>query len=220
MMNTSQGAAGGEITLSTMIDAVAKEKGIDRKVLVETVEQAILKAGQNAFGEDRELEAKFSEDTGQVDLFMYMTVVEGEVTKPGSEITMEEAKKSGLEAEVGEELGFQIFYLPKDLEKARQPVVVFLHQRLDVDDAHGIHNRAEVRSLLEASGRVWAVFQGHNHLNDLRPINGIAYFTLAAMVEGETNAYGLATLDPRGSIHVQGCGRQSSREWKREEKRG
>jgi len=119
-MNTSQGAAGGEITLSTMIDAVAKEKGIDRKVLVETVEQAILKAGQNAFGEDRELEAKFSEDTGQVDLFMYMTVVEGEVTKPGSEITMEEAKKSGLEAEVGEELGFQIFYLPKDLEKARQ----------------------------------------------------------------------------------------------------
>jgi len=120
MMNTSQGAAGGEITLSTMIDAVAKEKGIDRKVLVETVEQAILKAGQNAFGEDRELEAKFSEDTGQVDLFMYMTVVEGEVTKPGSEITMEEAKKSGLEAEVGEELGFQIFYLPKDLEKARQ----------------------------------------------------------------------------------------------------
>ena len=120
MMNTSQGAAGGDITLSTMIDAVAKEKGIDRKVLVETVEQAILKAGQNAFGEDRELEAKFSDETGQVDLFMYMTVVEGDVQKPGSEITLEEAKKSGLEAEVGEELGFQIFYLPKDLEKARQ----------------------------------------------------------------------------------------------------
>ncbi|MBI2389324.1 MAG: transcription termination/antitermination protein NusA [Deltaproteobacteria bacterium] len=119
-MNTSQGAASGDITLSTMIDAVAKEKGIDRKVLVETVEQAILKAAQNAFGEDRELEAKFSEETGQVDLFMYMTVVEGEVTRPGSEITLTEATKAGLEAEVGEELGFQIFYLPKDLEKARQ----------------------------------------------------------------------------------------------------
>jgi transcription termination/antitermination protein NusA len=57
MMNTSQGTPSGDITLSTMIDAVAKEKGIDRKVLVETVEQAILKAAQNAFGEDRELEA-------------------------------------------------------------------------------------------------------------------------------------------------------------------
>ncbi len=120
MMNASQGAAGGEITLSTMIDAVAKEKGIDRKVLVETVEQAILKAAQNAFGEDRELEAKFSEEAGQVDLFMYMTVVEGEVTKPGSEITLDDATKAGLEAEPGEELGFQIFYLPKDIEKARQ----------------------------------------------------------------------------------------------------
>ncbi len=120
MMNTSQGAAGGELTLSSMIDAVAKEKGIDRKVLVETVEQAILKAAQNAFGEDRELEAKFSDDSGQVDLFMYMTVVETEITKPGSEIPQEDAKKAGLDADIGEELGFQIFYLPKDIEKARQ----------------------------------------------------------------------------------------------------
>ncbi len=123
MMNTQQGAAaGGEVTLSTMIDAVAKEKGIDRKVLVETVEQAILKAAQNAFGEDRELEAKFSDETGQIDLFMYMTVVdEGTVVeKPGSEVSLAEALKSGLEAEVGEELGFQVFYLPKDIEKARQ----------------------------------------------------------------------------------------------------
>jgi N utilization substance protein A len=120
MMNTSQGTPSGDVTLSTMIDAVAKEKGIDRKVLVETVEQAILKAAQNAFGEDRELEAKFSEETGQVDLFMYMTVVETEVTKPASEVTLDEAQKAGLEAELGEELGFQIFYLPKDIEKARQ----------------------------------------------------------------------------------------------------
>src|SRR4051812_33055342 len=125
MMNTQQGAAaGGELSLSMMIDAVAKEKGIDRKVLVETVEQAILKAAQNAFGEDRELEAKFSDETGQIDLFMYMTVVDiaagTPVEKPGSEVSLDEAQKSGLEAEVGEELGFQIFYLPKDIEKARQ----------------------------------------------------------------------------------------------------
>ncbi|MFI5297000.1 MAG: transcription termination factor NusA [Polyangiales bacterium] len=121
MINSTQGAAaGGEATLSAMIDLVAKEKGIDRKVLVETVEQAILKAGQNAFGEDRELEAKFSDETGQIDLFMYMTVVDkGPVEKPGSEVTIEDAHASGLEAELGEELGFQIFYLPKDIEKAR-----------------------------------------------------------------------------------------------------
>jgi N utilization substance protein A len=118
MMNTQQGA--GEVTLSTMIDAVAKEKGIDRKVLVETVEQAILKAAQNAFGEDRELEAKFDEQSGQIDLFMYMTVTDGAVEKPGSEVSLVDAQASGLEAEVGEELGFQIFYLPKDIEKARQ----------------------------------------------------------------------------------------------------
>src|SRR5689334_15871024 len=121
MMNAQQqGAGAGDVTLSMMIDAVAKEKGIDRKVLVETVEQAILKAAQNAFGEDRELEAKFNEESGQIDLFMYMTVVELTVEKPGSEVSLADAKTSGLEADVGEELGFQIFYLPKDIEKARQ----------------------------------------------------------------------------------------------------
>ena len=124
MMNTQQGTTpAGDLTLSMMIDAVAKEKGIDRKVLVETVEQAILKAAQNAFGEDRELEAKFSDESGQIDLFMYMTVVDkaaAEIEKPGSEVPASEAQACGLEAEVGEELGFQIFYLPKDIDKARQ----------------------------------------------------------------------------------------------------
>ena len=120
MINAAQGGATGDVTLSAMIDMVAKEKGIERKVLVETVEQAILKAAQNAFGEDRELEAKFSEESGQVDLHMYMTVVDRPVEKPGSEVTSEEAKGSGLEADIGEELGFQIFYLPKDLERAKE----------------------------------------------------------------------------------------------------
>ena len=39
-----------------MIEQVAREKGLDRKVLVETMEQAILKAAQAAFGQEREPE--------------------------------------------------------------------------------------------------------------------------------------------------------------------
>lgn len=102
-----------------MIEQVAREKGLDRKVLVETMEAAILKAAQAAFGQTREMEARLNEETGTIDLFQYMTVVE-EVENPENQLSIEEAEKVGLEAEVGEELGFQVFWHPRDAEAARQ----------------------------------------------------------------------------------------------------
>jgi N utilization substance protein A len=111
--------AGPDGSLGHIIDQVAAEKGIDRQILVETMEAAILKAAQAAFGPSRELEARYSEDSGSIDLFQYMTVTE-QVTDPEREIALDVAQKHGLEAELGEELGFQVFWHPKDAERARQ----------------------------------------------------------------------------------------------------
>src|SRR3954467_5391872 len=105
--------------LGSIVDQVAQEKGIDRQVLIETMEAAILKAAQAAFGPTRELEARFNEETGNIDLFQYMTVVDA-VTQPEREIAVDVARKHGLDAEIGEELGFQVFWHPKDAERARQ----------------------------------------------------------------------------------------------------
>src|SRR3954463_14137962 len=90
-----------EPNLLQAIEMVAKDKGIDKSRLVKTVEEAILKAAQSAFGPNRELEARFNEDTGQVDLFQYMTVVD-DVSDEEREIALEDAQKAGLEAELGE----------------------------------------------------------------------------------------------------------------------
>ncbi len=43
--------------LNMVIEQVGKDKGIDKKVLVQTLEQAILTAAKRAFGQNRELEA-------------------------------------------------------------------------------------------------------------------------------------------------------------------
>ena len=102
-----------------IVDQVAQEKGIDKAVLVETMEAAILKAAQAAFGPTRELEAQYNDETGTIDLFQYMRVVE-HVEQPEREISADLARKHGLEADLGEELGFQVFWHPKDAEKARQ----------------------------------------------------------------------------------------------------
>ena len=106
------------MNLGTVIDQVAKEKGIERSVLVASIEAAIHRAAQSAFGETRELEARFNVESGQVDLFQYMAVVDA-VTEPEREISLEDARRFGLEADVGEELGFQVFWRKEDEAKAK-----------------------------------------------------------------------------------------------------
>src|SRR3954451_19832355 len=118
-MAQAAAATGLGLDLGTIVEQVAQEKGIDKKVLIETMEAAILKAAQAAFGPTRELEARFNDESGNIDLFQYMTVVE-EVTTPEREIALDVAVKHGLEAEIGEELGFQVFWHPRDSERARQ----------------------------------------------------------------------------------------------------
>ncbi|MBP9111590.1 MAG: transcription termination factor NusA, partial [Polyangiaceae bacterium] len=68
--------ASEEFSLLQAIEIVAKDKGIEKDRLVKTVEEAIKKAAHSVFGETREFEARFNEESGQVDLFQYMTVVD------------------------------------------------------------------------------------------------------------------------------------------------
>ncbi|MBK8216932.1 MAG: transcription termination/antitermination protein NusA [Myxococcales bacterium] len=119
MATTQQQNNTGEPNLLQAIDMVARDKGIDKARLVKTVEEAILKAAQSVFGPTRELEARFNEETGQVDLFQYMTVVD-DPSDDEREIALEDAQAAGLDAELGEELGFQIFWHPSDAKKAAQ----------------------------------------------------------------------------------------------------
>ena len=103
--------------LNMVIDQVGKDKNINRDVLVQALEQAILTAAKKTFGANREMEAQFNEDTGGVDLFLIVNVVEDDA-EPGREITVRDAKTHGLEAELGDELLFQIFYRSEDAERA------------------------------------------------------------------------------------------------------
>lgn len=107
------------ISLRMIIDQISRDKGIGADVLIETVEAAILQAAKRTFGNDRELEARYNEETGDVDLFQYMVVTE-KVENDEREISYEEIRKLGLQAELGEELGFQVFYRDEDAEKAKQ----------------------------------------------------------------------------------------------------
>ena len=107
-------------------------------------------------------------------------------------------------------------WLKQDLSQTQSPVVVFAHQRLDVSNSHGVKNNEQVRGLLEESGKVQAVFQGHSHRNDYREINGIHYVTLVAMIEGsgaEHNGYSLLKIAADGTLELSGFREQKSYAW-------
>ena len=106
------------VNLSAVLEQVCKEKNISRDVLIDTVEQAVLTAAKRVFV-DREIEASFDPETGHVNLFQVLYVVDS-VELGLREISLDQAQRAGLEAEVGDELLFQIFYLEKDKKKAEQ----------------------------------------------------------------------------------------------------
>jgi len=101
----------------------------------------------------------------------------------------------------------QLEWLKQDLADAEGPAIVFVHQRLDGEGDVFVTNGEQVRSVLEASGKVLAVFQGHHHEGAINRVNGIHYYTLKAMVEGSRksdNAYAIAELGTQGDITVTG----------------
>ncbi|MFP2930827.1 transcription termination factor NusA [Pyxidicoccus sp. 3LG] len=113
--------ANPSVNLNLVLDQVAKDKGIERAVLIATLEDAMKTAAKKHFGQDRELEAKYDPDKGVVELFQAITVVE-EIVDPVqavNQITIAEAHRKGMEVESGDELVFQIFYRDEDAAEAK-----------------------------------------------------------------------------------------------------
>jgi N utilization substance protein A len=113
--------APASLPLSDVLTQVAKDKGIDKTVLIATLEDAMKTAAKKHFGQDRAIEAKFEPEKGQVELFQAITVVE-QVTDPinaVNQITAAQAAKQGMEVQPGDELVFQIFYLDENAEEAK-----------------------------------------------------------------------------------------------------
>lgn len=98
-------------------------------------------------------------------------------------------------------------WLRRDLAASRGAVIVLVHQLLDGTGPHYVKNAAEVRQIIEQSGRVLAVFQGHRHDGGYSRIEGIHYYTLKAVVEGpgpENNSYAIVEVKPDMSITITG----------------
>jgi N utilization substance protein A len=93
--------------LKRVIDQVSREKGLDREVLVKTLEEAVKAAARKKLGPTYDLEVNFNDEIGEIEVFEFKEVVE-KVTDEHLEVSLEEAKKIDPESEVGDSLGIKM----------------------------------------------------------------------------------------------------------------
>ncbi|MEI6702192.1 MAG: transcription termination factor NusA [Deltaproteobacteria bacterium] len=138
------------INLKHAIEQLVKEKGIDRQVVLEAMEQAVLTAANKKYRNTRDLEAHYNHESGEVELFEFVTVVE-EVQDSYKEICLEEAHEIDPEAEFGDSLGEKLDasgFSRIAAQTAKQVII----QKVREAERETIYN--------EYSDRVWEIITG------------------------------------------------------------
>jgi len=92
--------------LYNTIDALSREKGIDPRIVVSAVEDAIVVATRKYYKTQENLRAELDKDTGKIRAFAVKTVVERpeQVEDPLLQVSIEDARKLDPNATVGGEL--------------------------------------------------------------------------------------------------------------------
>jgi N utilization substance protein A len=89
------------LELLQIADAVAREKAIDRGIVIAAMEDAIAKAARSRYGAETDVHAEIEPKTGDLRLTRHMLVVEN-VENSSNQITLEDARKRHPAAQVGD----------------------------------------------------------------------------------------------------------------------
>src|SRR4030066_1993859 len=95
------------LNLTHIIEQVGKDKGIDKEILIDALETALLKAAEKRFGANKEIEAHYVEEAGEIELFLFKDVVEV-VEDPDLHISFEDARKLDPDCVIGDSIGVKL----------------------------------------------------------------------------------------------------------------
>ena len=90
-----------KLELLQIADAVAREKSIDRSIVITAMEDAIAKAAKSRYGSETEVRAELNPKSGELRLFRHLLVVDA-VENPATQITLEDARRHNPAAQVGD----------------------------------------------------------------------------------------------------------------------
>lgn len=165
------------MNLGAVISAVSQDKNLDKAVVIDALEQAILHVAQKDFGLDSELEVAYNDETQEMDLFQFRTVVQN-VEDKNLEMTLEEALKLDDGSEMGDSIGVRV-----DTSQfgriAAQAAKQVITQKVNEAERHRIYEqykdkegevmsgyvrRVDRRSIVVDLGRVEAIIPGREQI--------------------------------------------------------
>jgi len=119
--------------LKRILDQICRDKGIDRALLIDAIEEAVRSAVRKKFGSRRDIEVQFNEELGEIEVFQFRTVVE-EVVDEETEISLEEARQLDPEVELEDDLGEKLDNIA-DLGRiaAQSAKQVIIHRMRDAE---------------------------------------------------------------------------------------
>jgi len=89
------------LELLQIADAVAREKAIDRSIVITAMEDAIAKAARSRYGAETDVHADINAKTGELRLSRHMLVVEN-VENPANQISLAGARRHNPAAQLGD----------------------------------------------------------------------------------------------------------------------
>jgi N utilization substance protein A len=148
--------------LNYIIDQVGKDKGIDRKVIIEALEQAVLTASRKKYGHQGEIEVHYNEEVGEIELFQFKQVVQ-EVIDPSTEIVLEEAQELDAEAQIGDSLGVKLTtdFGRIGAQTAKQVII----QKVREAERENVYNEFKDRKGDIINGTVQRMEKGNLYIN-------------------------------------------------------
>ncbi len=99
---STKGISANRLELLQIADAVAREKSIDKNIVISAMEEAIQKAAASRYGIENNIKAEINPETGSIALMRLLEVVE-KVDDFSTQINLEDAKLRNPDAEIGGE---------------------------------------------------------------------------------------------------------------------
>ena len=95
------------LELKKAIDQISKDKGLDRDMLIDTLEDAVRISVERKYGDDLDVEVRYNDETGDLEVYQFKIVVD-EVEDPIREINIEEARTHDPSVQCDDEMGFRL----------------------------------------------------------------------------------------------------------------
>ncbi|MCP4748429.1 MAG: transcription termination factor NusA [Desulfobacteraceae bacterium] len=90
--------------IKRVVEQVSRDKGIDRQILIQALEEALRSAARKRYGAKVDIEANFNDESGEIEVFQFKEIV-AEITEPDLQLTLEEGRELDPDCEVGDSLG-------------------------------------------------------------------------------------------------------------------